>query len=92
MVIWSEYRVMQHRDDAHRGDAPHLKSELLKSRQKCEFFGFVENHNDESIIIFHGCSTNLHLEWDRNAIRSCKELHVGNVPRSIMTIGWDSCT
>ena len=51
----------------------------------------MENHNDESILIFHSCSTNINIgegELDRElGPASCEELHIGNTPRSIMTKG-----
>ena len=58
-------------------------------RKQCEFFGFTENHENESILIFHGCSTNLNVDGDSvgDYITDCNELHIGNTPRSIMTKG-----
>ena len=56
-------------------------------RKQCEFFGFTENHNDESILIFHSCSSNLFLTSDDLGESECNELHTGNTPRSIMTKG-----
>ena len=63
-----------------------FKSKIQCQSTQCQFFGFTENHADESIIIFHDCSTNMFL-WDNNDTRDCNELHTGNTPRSIMTKG-----
>ena len=54
-------------------------------RKYCEFFGFTENHENESILIFHSCSTNILLNTE--SISYCIEKHIGNTPRSIMTKG-----
>ena len=59
-------------------------------RKYCKFFGFTKNHENESILIFHSCSSNLNI--DKNEISesdddSCDELHIGNTPRSIMKKG-----
>ena len=54
-------------------------------RAYCQFFGFTENHQDESILIFHTCSTNLFISSSNTG--NCGELHIGNTPRSIMTKG-----
>ena len=54
-------------------------------RRHCEFLGFIEVLKEESIIIFHSCSTNLNLNSD--GLGSCNERHTGNTPRSIMTKG-----
>ena len=63
----------------------------INLRKYCEFFGFTENHENESIIIFHSCSTNLNVDEFQmetfHLLGSCKELHIGNTPRSIMTKG-----
>ena len=40
---------------------------------------------DESIIIFHSCSSNLDVK--RSDGSNCYEKHIGNTPRSIMTKG-----
>ena len=53
-------------------------------RNSCEFFGFIETPVEESILIFHSCSSNLNVNKDNNI---CDENHIGNVPRSIMTKG-----
>ena len=55
------------------------------SRKYCEFIGFTENHENESILIFHFCSTNINLNTDDPG--QCRERHIGNTPRSIMTKG-----
>ena len=57
----------------------------IDSRKQCEFFGFTENHENESILIFHSCSTNLNLKTEDQG--QCQEKHIGNTPRSIMTKG-----
>ena len=57
----------------------------LKIRNSCEFFGFIEAPIEESIIIFHRCSTNLDLK--RSQSLDCAENHIGNTPRSVMTKG-----
>ena len=50
----------------------------------------TENNENESILIFHSCSSNLNVgenklsNWE---LESCLELHIGNTPRSIMTKG-----
>ena len=54
-------------------------------RTSCEFFGFIEPPLQESIIIFHACSSNFNAESQN--LNSCGELHIGNTPRSIMTKG-----
>ena len=60
----------------------------IVSRKQCEFFGFTENHEHESILIFHECSSNLNVDKDRQiGFPTCNELHTGNTPRSIMTKG-----
>ena len=59
-------------------------------RKQCDFFGFTENHEDESILIFHRCSSSLNVKSDsfeKIRIYQCHELHTGNTPRSIMTKG-----
>ena len=58
-------------------------------RKYCEFFGFTENHENESILIFHICSSNLNVDRDVDMDFGgpCHELHIGNTPRSIMTKG-----
>ena len=33
-------------------------------RKQCEFFGFTENHENESILIFHSCSSNRNVDKD----------------------------
>ena len=53
-------------------------------RNSCEFFGFVEFPVEESILIFHSCSSNLNVNKSDS---DCGENHIGNVPRSIMTKG-----
>ena len=53
-------------------------------RNSCEFFRFIEPPMEESILIFHSCSSNLNVKKDINI---CNELHIGNTPRSIMTKG-----
>ena len=52
-------------------------------RNPCELFGFIETPVEESILIFHSCSSNLNVNKSYNS--DCKELHIGNVPRSIMS-------
>ena len=61
----------------------------INLREYCEFFGFTENHENESILIFHSCSSNLNVDKDEldSSYDSCNELHIGNTPRSIMTKG-----
>ena len=54
-------------------------------RNPCEFLGFIEALNEESIIILHSCSTSLDL--NRSKSFYCHENHAGNTPRSIMTKG-----
>ena len=58
-------------------------------RKYCDFFGYTVNHENESILIFHSCSSNLNV--GKNEMNyddeSCNELHIGNTPRSIMTKG-----
>ena len=62
-------------------------SELLM-RTQCEYFRFIENPHDESIIIFQSCSTNFRIDTNLdNPFVYCPEHHTGNVPRSIMTKG-----
>ena len=58
-------------------------------RKYCEYFGFTENHENESILIFHRCSSNLNVDKDQtdSGFGNCNELHIGNTPRSIMTKG-----
>ena len=57
-------------------------------RKQCELFGFTKNHENESILIFHSCSSNINVGKDQlNSLNSCNELHIGNTPRSIMTKG-----
>ena len=56
----------------------------INLRKSCEFFGFTVNHENESILIFHSCSTNIYLNTDGGY---CDEKHIGNTPRSIMTKG-----
>ena len=49
-------------------------------RKQCEFFGFTENHENESILIFHSCSSNLNVnknELDGN-VDSCVVLPLEN--------------
>ena len=58
---------------------------IRKKRNPCEFFEFIEAPIEESIIIFHSCSTNLNLET--SPYNLCGENHIGNTPRSIMTKG-----
>ena len=53
-------------------------------RKQCDFFGFTDNHENESILIFHSCSTNLDI---KAYFDGCEECHIGNTPRSIMTKG-----
>jgi len=50
----------------------------------------TENHENESILIFHSCSSNLNVGENKLSnleLESCLELHIGNTPRSIMTKG-----
>ena len=54
-----------------------------KIRNPCQIFGFIEAPIEESIIIFHACSSNLNVKWPDSW--GCGELHIGNTPRSIMT-------
>ena len=58
-------------------------------RNYCEYFGFTKNHENESILIFHSCSSNLNIDKDQtdSGFGNCNELHIGNTPRSIMTKG-----
>ena len=65
----------------------------IDGRKHCQFFGFTENPENESILIFHSCSTNLNI-YNDDVMEStgagygdCGELHIGNTPRSIMTKG-----
>ena len=60
-----------------------------KLSKPCEFFGFIEAPIEESIIIFHSCSSNLHMKLSFGGILKggCQEDHIGNTPRSIMTKG-----
>ena len=65
----------------------------IDGRKYCQFFGFIENPENESILIFHSCSTSLNTDND-DVMESlgmgygdCGELHIGNTPRSIMTKG-----
>ena len=51
------------------------------------FFGLIENLDEQSILIFHSCSSNLNLEFNNTDDTQCAELHIGNTPRSIMTKG-----
>ena len=60
---------------------------IIDLRKHCEFFGFTENNENESILIFHSCSTNLYLTSNDKGDTMCDELHIGNTPRSIMTKG-----
>ena len=48
----------------------------------CDFFGWTR---EESIIIFHSCSTTFYLKT--NSTGFCYEKHIGHTPRSIMTKG-----
>ena len=59
----------------------------LKIRTSCEFFGFIEAPNEESILIFHSCSSNIELNLAPGQSTFCIENHTGNTPRSIMTKG-----
>ena len=60
----------------------------INLRKQCEFFGFSENPENESILIFHSCSTNRNVDKDQmDTFGRCNELHIGNTPRSIMTKG-----
>ena len=54
-----------------------------KIRSPCESFGFIPI--EESIIIFHSCSSNKNVKGKK--FNSCIEKHIGNTPRSIMTKG-----
>ena len=45
----------------------------------------TENHDDESIIIFHSCTTSDSL--GSKLTDNCVEDHTGNTPRSVMTKG-----
>ena len=56
----------------------------LKIRTPCEFFEFIEAPIEESIIIFHACSSNVEVKLGPE-IGLCIEEHTGNTPRSIMT-------
>ena len=56
-------------------------------RNPCEIFGFIEAPINESIIIFHWCSSNLKVKLSTDTGYPCLELHIGNTPRSIMTKG-----
>ena len=58
----------------------------MKQRTSCKFFGFIDAANEESILIFHACSTNLELNV-KPGYTNCIENHTGNTPRSIMTKG-----
>ena len=58
----------------------------MKQRTSCEFFGFIEAPNKESILIFHSCSSNLELKVAEQKTL-CIERDTGNTPRSIMTKG-----
>ena len=57
----------------------------IDTRKHCEYFGFIENHEDESILLFHSCSTNIDEKVNDINEAGCNELHIGNTPRSIMT-------
>ena len=57
----------------------------VDTRKHCEYFGFIENHEDESILLFHSCSTNIDEKINDINEAGCNELHIGNTPRSIMT-------
>ena len=60
----------------------------INFRKQCEFFGFTENPQTESILIVHSCTTNLELDnVDSKSKSGCIEIHTGNQPRSIMTKG-----
>ena len=60
----------------------------MNFRKQCEFFGFTENPETESILIIHSCTTNLELDnLDSNSKSGCIEVRTGNQPRSIMTKG-----
>ena len=59
----------------------------INFRKQCEFYGFTENPDDESILIIHSCTTNLELDLEANSKSGCIEIHTGNQPRSIMTKG-----
>ena len=37
----------------------------IERRKQCEFFGFTENHEDESILIFSSCSSNMYENDER---------------------------
>ena len=54
-------------------------------RKSCEFFGYTENVSEESVIIFHECSSNVFENTTESSY--CGEKHIGNTPRSIMTKG-----
>ena len=58
----------------------------IKERKTCKFFGFNSNHEDESILIFHICSTNI-FTGSNVDYSNCGELHTGDIPRSVMTKG-----
>ena len=58
----------------------------LEIRTSCEFFGFIEAPIEESILIFHSCSSNTELTR-LPGMGGCIEEHTGNTPRSIMTKG-----
>ena len=64
-----------------------IKKLNIDCRKHCEFFGFTENHENESLLIFHSCSTNLFINSSDVGDTACNELHIGNTPRSIMTKG-----
>ena len=55
-------------------------------RKYCEYFGFTENHDNESILILNSCSSNLNIDKDKldSTYASCNELYIGNIPRSII--------
>ena len=61
-----------------------VRDTIIKSNQ-CKFFGLTENHDNESILIFHSCSTSDLVEW--NTAVTCGELNTGLTPRSVMTKG-----
>ena len=52
----------------------------------CYFFEWAENFQNQSILIIDSCSTNVLL--DTNSEGHCYEMHVGNVPRTIMSKGF----
>ena len=59
-------------------------------RDPCEFFGLIQSPREESILIFHSCSSNFNQSSPMkvtNDIILCHEKHIGNTPRSIMTKG-----